>query len=300
MNSTPITFRSTLNIILILLVASTLVYGQARGSLRGLITDELGAAIVGANVTLTDASGVQKKTTTNSEGIYTFTGLAPGKYSISALATGFTLSESREVEISGQRQSVDLTLKVTIEEKVTVGPEQTISTEATANANQTVISGADLDALPDDPDELAAALQALAGPSVGPNGGQIFIDGFSGANLPSKDSIREIRINQNPFAAENDQPSGRVDIRTRPGTDKLRGGASLNFNDESLNSRNPFAISSSKRAPFQFRQYNFNLNGPLIKRKASYFLEFNRIETDDNELIRGVYGEGSPAKSDVT
>jgi len=127
------------------------------------------------------------------------------------------------VDITGQRQSIDLTLRVTIEEKVTVGPDQTVSTEATANANQTVISGSDLDALPDDPDELAAALQALAGPSVGPNGGQIFIDGFTGSNLPSKDAIREIRINQNPFAAENDQPSGRIDILTRPGTDKLRG-----------------------------------------------------------------------------
>ena len=139
--------------------------------------------------------------------------------------------------------------------------------------------------MPDDPDELAAALQALAGPSVGPNGGQIFIDGFSGGNLPSKDSIREIRINQNPFSAENDQPSGRIDILTRPGTDKFRGGTSFNFNDESFNSRNPFATNSSKRTPFQFRQYSVNLSGPLIKRKASYFLDFNRNETDDNELV---------------
>ncbi len=129
-------------------------------------------------------------------------------------------------------------------------------------------------------------LQALAGPSVGPNGGQIFIDGFTGGNLPSKDSIREIRINQNPFAAENDQPAARIDILTRPGTDKLRGGASLNFNDESLNSRNPFAINSSKRTPFQIRQYDMNLSGPVVKKKASFFFNVGRIETDDNDLVR--------------
>src|SRR4029079_7844434 len=127
---------------------------------------------------------------------------------------------------------------------------------------------------------------ALAGPSVGPNGGQIFIDGFTGGNLPSKDSIREIRINQNPFAAENDQPSARIDILTRPGTDKLRGGASFNFNDESLHSRNPFAVSSSTRTPFQIRQYDMNLSGPVVARKASFFFNFGRIETDDNELVR--------------
>jgi len=258
---------------------------QTRGTLRGLISDELGAAIVGANVTLTDYSGAEKKTTTNGEGVYSFAGLAPGKYTLQASAPGFAVSEKKEVEVTAARQSVDLTLKVTIEEKVTVS-EPTVSTEATNNANQTVIGGKDLDALPDDPDELAAALQALAGPSVGPNGGQIFIDGFTGGNMPSKDAIREIRINQNPFAAENDQPSARIDILTRPGTDKLRGGASFNFNDESLNSRNPFAVSSSKRTPFQIRQYDMNLSGPVVARKASFFFNFGRIETDDNELVR--------------
>jgi len=269
----------------IILTAAIAAAQQARSTLRGLITDELGAAIVGANVTLTDASGAQKKTTTNGEGVYNFAGLAPGKYTLQANATGFAPSESKDVDITTGRQTLDVTLKVTIEEKVTVA-DTAVSTEATNNANQTVIGGKDLDALPDDPDELAAALQALAGPSVGPNGGQIFIDGFTGGNLPSKDSIREIRINQNPFAAENDQPSARIDILTRPGTDKFRGGASLNFNDESLNSRNPFAVTSSKRTPFQIRQYDMNLSGPVVKKKASFFFNFGRIETDDNDLVR--------------
>jgi Carboxypeptidase regulatory-like domain/TonB dependent receptor len=278
--------RRILGISLTILLITTLVVAQqTRGALRGLITDELGAAIVGVNVILTDSTGVQKKTTTNGEGVYNFAGLALGKYTLQAIAPGFAVSDNKEVEIASGRQTVDLTLKVTIEEKVTVA-DTAVSTEAANNANQTVISGKDLDALPDDPDELAAALQALAGPSVGPNGGQIFIDGFTGGNLPSKDSIREIRINQNPFAAENDQPSARVDILTRPGTDKLRGGASLNFNDESLNSRNPFAVSSSKRTPFQIRQYDMNLSGPIVAKKASFFFNFGRIETDDNELVR--------------
>jgi hypothetical protein len=268
-----------------ILTAALVAAQQTRGSLRGSITDELGAVIVGANVTLTDAGGVQKKTTTNGEGGYTFAGLAPGKYTLQAVAPGFAPSDSKEVEISGARQTMDLTLHVTIEEKVTIA-ETAVSTEATNNANQTVIAGKDLDALPDDPDELAAALQALAGPSVGPNGGQIFIDGFTGGSLPSKDAIREIRINQNPFAAENDQPSARIDILTRPGTDKFRGGASVNFNDESLNSRNPFATTSSKRTPFQIRQYDMNVSGPLVPKKASIFFNLGRIETDDNELVR--------------
>jgi hypothetical protein len=280
--------RTTLVIaIVIAATASFTLAQQNRASLRGLITDELGAAIVGASVTVSDSNGQAKTTVSNNEGIYQFSGLAAGKYTLRSAAKGFAASGDSEVELkAGERRSLDLTLKVTIEEsKVTVAGETPVSTDATANANQTVISGKDLDALPDDPDELAAALQALAGPSMGPNGGQIFIDGFSGSSMPSKNSIREIRINQNPFAAENDQPSGRIDVFTRPGTDKLRGSAFLNFNDESLNSRNPFANTSRKRTPYQFRQFGGNLSGPLVKNKASYFVDFERREVNDNELV---------------
>src|SRR6266404_7848531 len=263
------------------------VFAQGRASLRGLITDEFGAAIVGATVTLTDAAGAKKTATTNADGTYSFTGLTPGKITIHAIAKGFAASEDAEVDVSAARRDpFNISLKIAaIETQVKVEANAPLSTETGNNANQQVLSGKDLDALPDDPDELAGALQALAGPSIGPNGGQIFIDGFSGANLPPKEAIREIRINQNPFAAENDQPSARIDILTRPGTDKFRGSASVNFTDESLNSRNPFAVSSSKRTPFQVRQFSGSISGPVVNKKASFFLEANRNETDDNELI---------------
>ena len=277
--------RQSLGIALIVVLSAVFVVGQqARGTLRGVIKDELGATIVGANVTITDPTGVEKTTTTNGEGAYVFNGLAPGKYLVRASAQGFAVSDESEVNLTpNQRGTLDLTLKVTIEEqKVTIAAETPISTESTNNANQTLITGKDLDALPDDPDELAAALQALAGPSMGPNGGQIFVDGFSGGQMPSKNSIREIRINQNPFSAENSEASGRIEILTRPGTDKLRGSASFSFEDESFNSRNPF---SNNRTPFQVRSYSGNLGGPLVKKKASFFVDFERRETDDNELV---------------
>src|SRR5688572_11528788 len=265
------------------------VAAQGRATLRGSVNDEAGAVIVGATVTLADAAGGTPKTATSgADGGFVFNGLTPGKYMIHAEAGGFSASEPVEVEVTAARRDpLTLTLKVAeIESEVSVAADTPINTDAANNANQQVISGKDLEALPDDPDELAAALQALAGPSIGPGGGQIFIDGFSGANMPPKESIREIRINQNPFAAENDQPSSRVDILTRPGTDKFRGGLNFNFTDESLNTRNPFAVSSSKRAPFQIRQYGGNLSGPIIKNKMSFFFDINRNEEDDNDLIR--------------
>src|SRR5436190_2639212 len=260
---------------------------QNRATLRGSISDEIGATIVGPTATLTDANGVAKTATTNNDGIYMFTNLAPGKYTLFAVAAGFAASEPAAVDVAAnRREPVNITLKIAaIESTVKINAENPVSTDPNSNANQQVITGKDLDALPDDPDDLAAALQALAGPSMGPNGGQIFIDGFSGANLPSKESIREIRINQNPFSPENDQPSARIDILTRPGTDKFRGSAGFNFTDESLNSRNPFAVRSSKRAPYQQRQFNGSISGPIVKKKASFFFDINHNKTDNNALI---------------
>jgi hypothetical protein len=285
---------SLLCLAFVLAVCVSSAYAQ-QGSvtLRGQIIDELGGAIVGASVTVTDTRGVEKSTTTNGEGNYVMTGLQPGTYTVRAVAAGFAVFENTAVELlPGRREPLNITLNVTIEQQnVTIQSESPISTEPANNADQVVLSGKDLDALPDDPDELAAALQALAGPSAGPNGGQMFIDGFTGGRLPPKESIREIRINQNPFAAENDQPAGgRIDILTKPGTDKLRGQAFINFNDESLNSRNPFAPN---RPPFQVRQYGGNLSGPIIAKKSSYFFDFERREISDNEVVRATILDSS-------
>jgi hypothetical protein len=106
------------------------------------------------------------------------------------------LYENTEIVIAaGQREELVVPLTVEgVEEQVDVSSSGGVSTAPQNNAGATVLKEKDLEALPDDPDELEAALQALAGPSSGPNGGQIYIDGFTGGRLPPKESIREIRI----------------------------------------------------------------------------------------------------------
>ena len=103
---------------------------------------------------------------------------------------------------------LNVILKVTIEQqKVTVSADTAgVNTDPENNVGAIVLKGTDLESLPDDPDDLVAALQALAGPAAGPNGGQIYIDGFSGGRMPPLSSIREVRINANPFSAEYDRP----------------------------------------------------------------------------------------------
>ena len=170
-----------------------------------------------------------------------------------------------------------------IVENVDVSQNAAVSTDPANNADATVLSKTEIEALPDDPDEMQAYLQSLVGAAAGPNGGQIYIDGFTGGQLPSKDMIREIRINSNPFSAEYDSPgSGRIEILTRPGSDKFRGSVNANFNDESLNSRNPFAVN---RAPTQVRNFGGNYSGPIKKGKSSFNIDVQSRSNDGNAII---------------
>src|ERR1041385_3985384 len=258
---------------------------QRAGSLRGQVSDELGRRVVGATVTIIATDGTQKTAVTNAEGIYNFTSLPPGPYSIRVASSGFAPYEKTEVTIaSGQRATHDVRLVVTLEKQViNVTEEQGLNTDPANNADAVVLKGQDLDVLPDDPDALASAVQAMAGPSAGPNGGQIFIDGFTGGRMPPKESIREVRINQNPFNAENNSIGfGNIEIFTKPGADKLRGSTFFNFSDESFNSRNPFAPA---RAPFQIRYFGGSLSGPVTRGKSSFFIDFQRRVVADNAII---------------
>ena len=280
-------YCKTLLVVVCLLAVCPLssIAQQRAGSLRGQVTDELGALVVGATVTLVAADGTQKTATTNNDGVYTFNALAPGAYTLRVASPGFTIYEKADLAVAGgPRTTHDVRLVVTLEKQViTVTEEQALNTDPAGNADAVVLKGQDLDVLPDDPEALSAAVQAMAGPSAGPNGGQIFIDGFTGGRMPPKESIREVRINQNPFNAENNGIGfGQIEIFTKPGADKLHGSTFFNFSDESFNSRNPFAPS---RAPFQVRYFGGSLSGPVTKGKSSFFVDFQRREIDDNAII---------------
>lgn len=264
---------------------------QSQATLRGQVVDLLGGVLIGVTVTAVDAQGAQRTATTNEQGQYVFTALPPGRYTIRVSSTGFMPYENTGVEVAvGRTEPLDIVLTVAeAAEEVTVSidDENGTSTDPENNSDATVLRGTDLDSLPDDPEDLAEALQALAGPTAGVDDeGQLYIDGFTGGRLPPKESIREIRINRNPFSAEFDRLGyGRIEIFTKPGTDKLRGQAFFNFNDESLNSRSPFA---AVRAPYQSRRYGGNLSGPIKAKKTSFFFDFERREVDDNDEITAI------------
>jgi hypothetical protein len=112
----------------------------------------------------------------------------------------------------------------------------------------------------------------------------MYIDGFTGGQLPPKSSIREIRINQNPFSAEYDKIGyGRIEIFTKPGTDKFHGQFSVEGNSSGLNSRNPF-LAADQTQPYDSVIYMGNIGGPINK-KSSFFFNVQRRNIDEIAVV---------------
>jgi len=262
-------------------------------TVRGTITDPSGALIPGTTVTVNTSAGkVVGTAKADSAGKYEFHSLAPGSYFIMAVTDGFAPFSSPAITLAaGQVKRVDVAMAIQTEQQNVVVTDEspTVSVDADSNANSMVIKGKDLEALSDDPDELSNELSALAGPSAGPNGGQIYIDGFSNGQLPPKSSIREIRVNQNPYSAEYDRLGfGRIEILTKPGTDKLHGQFMIQGNDSSFNTNDPFTKDPE---PYYSYQYNGTLNGSLSK-NASFFLSaehraINNLTVYDTPIAAG-------------
>ncbi|HLH18890.1 MAG TPA: TonB-dependent receptor [Bryobacteraceae bacterium] len=271
-------------------LAVSAAFAQAgTGTIKGVLTDNSGAVIPAAVITVNGPGGFSKGVQTQADGSYSMVGLAPGQYTIHVAFPGFGVVDKPVTVNAGATVQMPIQLVVSTEKQEVTVQEQAgpmVSVEPDNNATALVIKGEDLQALPDDPDDLADALQALAGPAAGPGGGQIYIDGFSGGQLPPKESIREIRVNQNPFSAEFDRLGfGRIEILTKPGSDKLRGAIMFNDTDAALDSRNPMA---SNKPDYHNRMWSANVGGPLGK-KASYFFDFNRRDIDDNSITHAVY-----------
>ena len=263
-------------VLLLAVICASGTRGQDNtATLHGQVTDPSGAAIPNASVHVVGPN--QNATAqTGRNGSYEVKGLSPGSYTVKADASGFHEYEKDAVGVAaGQNLKLDLPLSIqTEEEKVQVTAEggEQLSVSPENNAGAIVISGKDLDQLSDDPDQLQSDLQALAGPSVGPNGGQMYIDGFTAGQLPPKSSIREVRINQNPFSAEYDKLGyGRIEIFTKPGTDQLHGQLMVIGNDSPFNSRSPF-LGTAELPGYDTFQFNGNVGGPLSKR-ASFFVD---------------------------
>src|ERR1700722_176151 len=284
---------------LLLLVSFALAFpsaalAQATGSLRGQVLDPSGACWPGRSGPLPEGPAVLNVQSGN-DGVYTFKSIPPGSYTLTVQANGFAdFSKTGIVVAAGQTRQLNVSLVIAVQQQdITVTDQNSgVSVNPDENSSALVVKGSDLNALSDDTDELQNELQALAGPAAGPSGGQIYIDGFTGGQIPPKSSIREIRVNQNPFSAEFDKIGyGRIEILTKPGSDKFSGHITSLGTDSAWNTANPLV---SEQPSYYFYFIQGDVNGPLTK-TASYFFSTFRMDRQNQTIINAVNPQDTTA-----
>ncbi|HEX9365565.1 MAG TPA: carboxypeptidase regulatory-like domain-containing protein [Vicinamibacterales bacterium] len=282
-----------MKILIAVLVVAALAAGavpaasQARqtGTLRIVVRDPSGAVIPNAAVIVKGAEPatqdvVVPAVNSDGQGVATALNVPVGRYAASVTFPGFegrTLTDVR-VRQGDNRREVTLPIEK-VAESIAVGRDPaTAASDPKSERFSNVLSKDQIEALPDDPDEMEKVLKEMAGP-----GATIRVDGFRGGKLPPKAQIRSIRFSSAMFGAENHSAGHTfVDISTQPGLGPMRGGMDFTFRDGALNARNAF---QSAKGPERTQQYNLNLSGTLRKERTSFSLSAGGASLYDSAYI---------------
>ena len=243
---------------------TTAIIAQQTTSLNVIITDQNLSSIPNVNLRLKYEKGLIKEVKNSDSETNSFSKLLIGKYILEVEAKGFK-PYSQEIEIKLGKNEVKIKLEIAeIVENIDIGRDaQDKATDPREGAFTNFLTKAQLENLPEDPEELEKALKEQFGQDV-----IINVDGFTGGKLPKKSEIASIRVTRSSFDAEYHQlGSTIIDIVTKAGSGRWSGSFSFNFNDKLLNARNPFSL---ERLGTQQRMFDIFLNGPIIKNKTSF------------------------------
>ncbi len=208
--------------------------------------------------------------------------LAPGEYQLVVEMPGFETVTLDVAVVSGQTARAVATLALGgFAEQVAVAAEDT-PVVPTPDGQVETLSAEEIAQLPDDPDELALVLEALAGAEA-----EFRVNGFEGGELPAKQQIQAIRIRRDPFAPDS-MGAGRprVEIVTRPGMANWTGDVSVAYRDQSIDARQPFADS---RGTGQTRRLSWSFSGPIVKNRTSIS---GRVSLQDSYEAQAIVAQG--------
>src|SRR5581483_10719983 len=259
------------------MVTALLIFALAQSSaiLRVTVVDPTNAVIVGAHVTVGD-----KTVDTGERGEAAFEALDAGRYTIHVESPGFETRDVRDQRLRSGENRREIKLSIAkLAETVQVGrdPRERAS-DPRGDAFATVIGQAEINELPDDPDEMEQMLRDMAGP-----GAVMRVNGFRGGRLPPKDQIQQIRFRRNMFAADVHEAGFiSIDITTKPGIDSWRGSTSTAFRDATLNARNVFAPDKGDE---RHERAGFSMSGPLWKKHTSMSLNIDGVNAFDSKTI---------------
>jgi hypothetical protein len=256
-------------------------------SLRVLVLDPTGAAVVAANVQLKTTGGEQT-VQTNERGEAVFLRLPAGAYQLKVSADGFTAREFNSNSLKNGSNKFEVKLEIEgVKENVVVAQDQREKNlDPRGNAFSSVLTAEQIAQLPDDPEEFEQAIRAMGAP-----GSTLRVNGFRGGKLPPKSQIREIRFRMNPYSADSHEADFMsIDILTKPGINDWHGSVNFGFRDEALNARNAFA---PVRGAEQLRRFGFSLDGPLWRNHTSLFLSADGNSAYESKTIVAALPDGN-------
>ncbi len=294
-----------------------LIHAQESASISGSVTDPTGAVIPNADVTLTNTdTSVSRKVVANAAGLYIFTNLQPGPYSVSASATGFSTYNRKLVVTIGSNITLNASLttggtSTTVEVSATDAAQVNTSTpEVSQVITSTEVS--ELPSLTRNPYDFVAlsgnvsagdeasngSVQNGASRGVGltlngqrNSGTEILLDGVEnnsvfgdsvGIQVPI-DAVQEYRVITNNFSPEYGRASGGVvSVATKSGTNLFHGRA-WEFNRISATTSNTVTNAQTLQPKGTYTRNEFGgvVGGPIIKDKLFFFggAEFTRVRS---------------------
>jgi hypothetical protein len=302
---------ATLQVTALLLAAALSAGAQTiTGQISGRVTDASGGVLPGVTVTVTnDATGLSVTHVTDAAGVYTFTNLPVGTYSVSAELQGFRKAQRTGFALTADgRVSADFSLGVgqlseTVEVTAVMGETvnrtngevaRTIDSEqirdlAFNGRNYLELASLIPGAVATDYDPLALATSlSVTGQSINGSRGNtnnLTVDGGSNLDSGSNGSqinnvslsfIDQVKIQTSNFSVELGRNSGAaVNVVTRSGTNKYRGSARYDFRDERFDEPNYFAprdANGNRTKPaLEFRNFEGALGGPVIRSRVFFF-----------------------------
>jgi hypothetical protein len=289
----------------VLCLLAVQLYAQSfTASVRGVITDQTGAAVPSAKVTITDVQrNVRSNTETDGSGRYVVTSLPPGQYSLTVEHQGFKKFNRGAFELQVQQQAtVDVQLEVgDLATTVSVEGTAPLLNTTIANLGQ-VIENKYIVAMPNigrDSLSLAYLTPGVVG-SAGRRGdtstnfvangarnstSDVLVDGVTVTTVeqnsgitdlkykPSVDAVQEFKMQTNFFSAEYGQTGGAVvNMVTKSGTNDFHGTGFYFLRHSDLNANSWFSNRAGSARPlFRRDQLGGVLGGPIVKNRTFFF-----------------------------
>jgi hypothetical protein len=297
--------------VFVLLLAACPILAQVTGvaTIQGVVTDNSGAVVVGAKVSVTNpATGVALKTATNEDGLYRMSGFNPGRYNVEVEGSGFAPTRVTEVRLEvGQTLRLDVTLKPgSVTETVEVTAQATLLNSETTDVGQ-VIDGKRIVEMPLNGRNYLQLAQLTAGVLPAGNsrtsdeGGflafgqhtyqnNVLLDGAdnssraSGGPLgfeaqavkPPVDALSEFKVLTNNTSAEFGYSTGaKVLVTTKGGTNQFHGSLYEFLRNDAFDATNFFANRSGAKKPvFKQNQFGGTVGGPILRNRAFFFFSY--------------------------